>query len=36
MTPLPEHEAKHAMRRILWARGFRDFADGLVAVLLPA
>jgi len=36
MTPLPEHEAKHATRRILWARGFRDFGDGLVAVLLPA
>jgi MFS family permease len=36
MTRLPEHEARPATRSILWARGFRDFGDGLVAVLLPA
>jgi MFS family permease len=36
MTALSEHEARHVTRRILWGRGFRDFGDGLVAVLLPA
>ena len=34
--PQPPIAARHSMRRILWARGFRDFGDGLVAVLLPA
>ena len=36
MTPFAQPEARHATRRILWARGLRDFGDGLVAVLLPA
>jgi hypothetical protein len=28
--------ARDPVRRILWARGLRDFGDGLAAVLLPA
>ena len=28
--------AHDPIRRILWARGLRDFGDGLVAVVLPA
>ena len=36
MTPFSEPEAALARRRIFWARGVRDFGDGLVAVLLPA
>ena len=27
--------ARDPVRRILWARGLRDFGDGLAAVLLP-
>jgi hypothetical protein len=36
VTPFSEPEAALARRRIFWARGVRDFGDGLVAVLLPA
>ncbi len=36
MTVFSQPEAALARRRIFWARGLRDFADGLVAVLLPA
>lgn len=34
----PRHAAAwwHAIRPVLWARGLRDFGDGLVAVVLPA
>lgn len=32
-TPTAAH---NPVRRILWARGLRDFGDGLAAVLLPA
>jgi MFS family permease len=34
----PRHAAawRHAIRPVLWARGLRDFGDGLVAVVLPA
>ncbi len=32
-TPIAAH---NPVRRILWARGLRDFGDGLAAVLLPA
>ena len=28
--------ARDPVRRVLWARGLRDFGDGLTAVLLPA
>lgn len=28
--------ARNPIRRIRWARGLRDFGDGLVAVVLPA
>jgi MFS family permease len=36
VTPFSEPEAVLARSRIFWARGLRDFGDGLVAVLLPA
>ena len=32
-APIVAHDP---VRRILWARGLRDFGDGLAAVLLPA
>jgi len=31
-----EAASRHAIRPVLWARGLRDFGDGLVAVVLPA
>ncbi|WP_144187127.1 MFS transporter [Elioraea rosea] len=35
---VPRHAAewRHAIRPVVWARGLRDFGDGLVAVVLPA
>ncbi len=36
MIPPPSMCASPTARRILWARGLRDFGDGLAAVVLPA